>query len=368
MIVVAKSGEEKPMRRFKIKLCKATAACALLIAAPLVAGQAMAQNAADSTQAAAETTTAAAITYRETERPAALEDSFGAETAAVPTFFEIGTLDGSTVEAVLWEPPRGPAPDATLVLSVHGSGNSYAGNPIVFLAPGLAERGWPVLAINTRQSGEAVNTDNFFDIENDIEAAFHVARDMGYESIVLHGQSLGNIQVQFFAATHWDDAIDGVVLTGPFADLPWKSRHILVQDEQNFADLADAAFDALRSGRVDETLPVRMGWITGQQVPLTAQHFLTYRWGPTSSAVGTYWIKRVPVPVLLVRDQGDAIVRDFEPFMLLSEARSEGSLVPSIDYIPIENADGLSPAAHGFDTNRSELIEVVAGWLETQGL
>lgn len=340
--------------------------CGSLFASAAFVGSAQAQGAAGSPTASA--TVASAITYQETERPEGLDGSFGEGTSATPTFLELTTLDGNKVDAVLWEPPGGADPDATLVISVHGSGSSYAGNPIVFLAPGLAEEGRPVLAINTRQSGERVNTDNFFDIANDIEAAFYTARDMGYDTIVLHGQSLGNIQVQYFAATHWDDAIKGVFLTGPFADLPWKSRHILVQDEENFTALIDTAVEALRAGEKDAIMDVEMGWITGQQVPLTAQHFLTYRLTDTSSAVGTYWIKRVPVPMLLVRDEGDAIVRDFEPYMLLSAARSENSLVPDIEYVMIGNDGGLSPAAHDFGTNRDELVETVDAWLDNHGL
>lgn len=342
------------------------AICASLLAAAAVSAPAWAQD-TDGARADASATTARAITYRKTERPVGLDESFGGDTKATPTFLALTTLDGNTVDAVLWEPPGDARPGATLVVSVHGSGNSYAGNPVVFLAPGLAEAGRPVLAVNTRQSGAAVNTDNFFDIENDIEAAFYTARDMGYDSIVLHGQSLGNIQVQYFAATHWDDAIKGVFLTGPFADLPWKSQHILVQDEENFNALIDSAMGALKAGEQDEIMDVEMGWITGQRVPLTAQHFLTYRLSATSSAVGTYWIKRVPVPVLLVRDEGDAIVRDFEPHMLISAARSQNSLVPEIEYVMIGNDNGPSPAAHGFDTNRDELIKTIDGWLDSHG-
>src|SRR5213075_1184743 len=97
-----------------------------------------------------------------------------------------------------------------------------------------------------------------------------------HKSIVLHGHSLGNIQVQYFAANNWEPEIKALVLTGMFGNLPWKSRHILVQ----------------------------MNWITGQKVPMTAQHFLTYRWENSSAADGTYWIRRVPYPILMVRDEG----------------------------------------------------------------
>jgi hypothetical protein len=94
---------------------------------------------------------------------------------------------------------------------------------------------------------------------------------------------------------------------------------------------------ALRNGTLGEYLPVKMRAIagpgtpiTGQEVPITGQHFLTYRWEQTSVADGTYWIHRIPLPILLVRDQADGLVQPFEPYQLLSAAHSEGSLVTNV--------------------------------------
>ena len=309
------------------------------------------------------------------ERAASIDYEFVARPAGVPAdydgaalrFLAITAIDGSRIDAALWQPPNA----TTLVLMVHGSGESYHGNPNGFLGKGLAERGYAVLAINTRQSGARVNTDNFMDVRRDIEAAFYTARALGYKSLVLHGHSLGNIQVQYFAANQWNSSgqpeIKAVVLTGMFGNLPWKSRHLLVQDEQNWAELYGAASKQLREGRAAEVMPVQMGWITGQKVPMTAQHFLTYRWENSSAADGTYWIRRVPYPILMVRDDGDAIVQAFEPYMLLSAASTSGSLVPSIEYVKLPNKE-RGPAEHGFIHNRQPLIETVAGWLKEQNL
>ena len=68
----------------------------------------------------------------------------------------------------------------------------------------------------------------------------------------------------------------------------------------------------------------------GQQAQVTAQHFLTYRDEQTSAADGTYWIPRIPHPILLLRDQADGVVLPFEPYMLVSAAHAEGSLVQGI--------------------------------------
>jgi fermentation-respiration switch protein FrsA (DUF1100 family) len=106
-----------------------------------------------------------------------------------------------------------------------------------------------------------------------------------------------------------------------------------------------------------------MNWITGQKLAVTRQHVLTYRSEASSAADGTYWIKRVPVPILMVRDAGDAIVAPFEPYMLLSAAAGPHSLVPDIKYVQLPNPKGPSQAAHYFVDNRRQLVDTVAEWL-----
>jgi pimeloyl-ACP methyl ester carboxylesterase len=127
----------------------------------------------------------------------------------------------------------------------------------------------------------------FFDVRRDIDAAVQTVRALGYKALVLQSHSLGNIQVQFYAATNWDRDIKAVMLLGPFGNLPWKTRSILVQNEDSFRGLIDAAMKSLRDG----------------------QHFLTYRWTETSVADGTFWIHRIPIPILLVRDRDRSISR-----------------------------------------------------------
>jgi pimeloyl-ACP methyl ester carboxylesterase len=311
---------------------------------------------------------AASIEYNVVERPAGLPAEFAAPAGVNLRFLAIKTIDGFRVDAALWQPEGKTAGATTLVVGVHGSGENFVKPPTGFLSLGLAARGYGVLAINTRQNGERVNTDNFFAVRRDIEAAVYTARALGYRALVLYGHSLGNIQVQFYAANNWEPDIKAVVMTGMFGNLPWKSRNMLVQNEDNYRQLTDAAFKALREGKPADVLPVRMFWITGQQVPLTGQHFLSYRHEATSTADGTYWIKRVPRPILMVRDAGDAIVQAFEPYMLLSAATSPGSLVPSAKLVVLPNPKGPSPAAHSFIDNQQALVDTVSAWLAEQQL
>jgi pimeloyl-ACP methyl ester carboxylesterase len=220
---------------------------------------------------------------------------------------------------------------------VHGSGGNLASLPLRAIARGLSAQGYAALSISTRQHDEHVNTDNFFDVRRDIEAAVATVKALGYRSIVLQGHSLGTVQVEFYAATDWDPTIKAVILTGAFGKLPWKSRHVLIQDEDNYKALAAASLDTLRTGKPAEILPIKMRWLGGVETPVTAQHFLTYRDERTSAADGTYWIARIPRPILILRDEADGVVLPFEPYMLLSAAHTEGSLVPSIKYALVPN-------------------------------
>jgi hypothetical protein len=113
---------------------------------------------------------------------------------------------------------------------------------------------------------------------------------------------------------------------------------------------------------------MRMPYLGGRQTAVTAQHFLTYRDERVSAADGTYWVPRIPYPILLLRDQADGIVLPFEPHMLLSAAHAEGSLVPSITYVVVPDERPPGAAGHTFTDNTRPLIDAVAAWLAEQHL
>jgi pimeloyl-ACP methyl ester carboxylesterase len=310
---------------------------------------------------------AASIDYELTLRPSSVPDTFQATPGTSLQFLAIKAIDGFRINAALWQPGGKQPADTTLVVMALGD-NNYHSPPQSTLGRGLAEKGYAALAINTRNHDGNIYSQNFLDLRRDIEAAVQTARALGYRSLVLQGHSQGNIHVQFYAATSWDRDIKGVILLGAFANLPWKTRNLLVQNEENFSALIDASAKALRGGTLGAELPVKMHSFTGQDVPITAQHFLTYRWDKTSVADGTFWIHRIPNSILLVRDQSDAFIPPFEPYMLLSAAHSEGSLVAGIKYVMLPNSKPPSPQSHYFIGNEQALINAVAGWLAEQRL
>jgi hypothetical protein len=71
---------------------------------------------------------------------------------------------------------------------------------------------------------------------------------------------------------------------------------------------------------------------------------------------------------LPVRDEADGLVQPFEPYMLLAAAHGEGSLVPSIDYVLLPDAQPASLQGHSFDANEQPLADAVAKWLADRQL
>jgi pimeloyl-ACP methyl ester carboxylesterase len=306
--------------------------------------------------------------YEDASPPAGLPDDMQALPGASLGFLSIKAIDGFKIQAALWQPDNKPPAETTIIVRVHGSGGNLASLPLRTIARALSARGYAALSISTRQHDQRVNTDNFFDVRRDIEAAVVTAKALDYRSIVLQGHSLGTMQVAFYAATDWDPTIKAVILTGAFGKLPWKSRHILIQDEGKYKALAGASRGALKAGTAAEVLPIKMRWIGGVETPVTPQHFLTYRDEQASAADGTYWIPRIPRAILIVRDEADGVVLPFEPYMLLSAAQAEGSLVPSIKYVLLPNRRPPSREGHIFADNTEALTDAVAAWLVEQQL
>ncbi|MCS5719263.1 lysophospholipase [Herbiconiux sp. CPCC 205763] len=270
---------------------------------------------------------------------------------------DVTTVDGRVARALLIEP--GPPAETPLFLSVHGSGEQPEHPMHAHVAEGLAERGIASLRIRTRQSGDGVNTDSFYDSVRDIEAAFWAAIARGHTRIVLHGHSLGSTQAAYLAATLWRPELRGVVLTGAFSNLPWKTRHLLVGDDDTYLTLRREAREAVVAGHPDDELPTRMPWIFGRAVPVTARHFLSYRDTQVAGARTVEWLPRIPYPLALLRDEHDPVVAHWEFDELRALARD--GISPSVTAAELPSEPG--PDSHWFEHSRDRLVTTVADWI-----
>lgn len=90
----------------------------------------------------------------------------------------------------------------------------------------------------------------------------------------------------------------------------------------------------------------------------------------SAGADGTYWIRRIPDSVIVLRSQSDTTVNPFEPYMLIGAARAGGSLVPDIEFhlIPDPQHANGAPGGHEFTYNSEALTHTILSWLENKEL
>ena len=313
---------------------------------------------------AGKTSAAASITFDIVSKDGDATPETLSDRRSIVTSLVLRTLDGRTCDALLQHPAAVAVPDARLVLMVHGSGSSHTQAPQADLGRRLAARGVASLAFDTRQHDDGMCTDNFYAIRHDIDAAMFTARALGYRRLFLQGHSLGNIQVQFYAATNWDEDICGVILLAAFANLPWKTKNILVRNDAQFDRLIVEALAAVQGGDPAKRLDTPIIYYDGSSGAVTAQHFLTYRFEQTSMADGTQWIKRVPYPMLIVRNASDSLIADWETAALVEAAKSDASLVRSLECVTLPSSLPASLDGHSFVGNEEALAETVCRWLD----
>jgi hypothetical protein len=124
---------------------------------------------------------AASIEYEVTPRPTAVPESFQAGPDISLQFLTIKAIDGFRVDAALWQPNSKQPASTSLVVMALGDSN-YHSPPQSTLGRGLAEKGYAALAINTRNHDGDIYSQNFLDLRNDIDAAVHTARALGYRA------------------------------------------------------------------------------------------------------------------------------------------------------------------------------------------
>ena len=309
----------------------------------------------------------ASIEYEAARPPDGLPDDMEPLPGVSLGYLAIKAIDSFIVHAALWQPENKPPAETTIIVQVHGSGGNLASLPLRVIARALSAQGYAALSISTRQHDEHVNTDNFFEVRRDIEAAIVTAKALGYRSIILQGHSLGTVQVAFFAAIDWDTAIKAVILTGAFGKLPWKSRHILIQDEEKYRVLAGASRSskgrhkrrnsadqhALDRRHRDADNGATLSDLSGRAGERSRWHVLD----PPHTKANPDCARR--------RRWRCAAVRAIHA---AQRCAGGGSLVPSIKYVLVPDRRPPSREGHSFTDNTDTLADAVAAWVVEQQL
>lgn len=306
------------------------------------------------------------IFFQQVEKPPFISDDFENSENVTIRYFDIRTdRDDHTINACLWQPEGKEPGETKIIVGVHGSNSLYCLSTIGYLFSAMTSRGFAFLGVNMRggrNSGEGRLEDNFFDSYQDLFATTQLLKHLGYRSIVVLGHSMGSLQATYFCALNHDPMIKGLILASAFANLPLKTRDIIIGNKQHYSELHESAARFVKSGKHDSILPKEMPYLHGKNVPVSAIHFYTYRDTDTSIAVTEKWIQLVPLPVLILQDEGDQIVQPAESWKLMECASSTSSMVRDAEYRLIPNKRGPNPDGHSFTDNFNELGTIIGDW------
>ena len=355
---------------------------AMYAAAPSLIGVSTVTSVSTSTVAAS----SGALQYKYVAAPSWLaNDSAGYTNAPQGTVLQFVNLtetqSGYTFTGALWQPQGGTPSKEIAFIMVHGGpGGSFADDsPIAPLQKTFAANySYASFAYNTRYStfseGNAIakgQNANFLDTLTDLSAAVQFMESLGYQKIIVTGHSLGTATVTTWAAMNEDSHVVGVLLLSAFANLPWKSLHVLLGDNTTWYNIETQYAEKYLSEGLGTELMQGPGFTCDGQVgthcPMTAIQWMTYRNINTSIAVTTFWIRFVHVPVLNVRDSGDLIIKPYEPGWISGNATASGSRVPSYRFVLVNDPYGPNQGGHGFVHTMTNLTSTITSWMSQQG-
>jgi pimeloyl-ACP methyl ester carboxylesterase len=304
--------------------------------------------------------------YQEINKPEYVPPEFSGGTNILVRYYQLrNDSSGHTINGSLWQPNEKKPRETTVILGMHGTLGNYFSATIGFLFQKMVARGFAFFGINMRYSNLVAKdqlVDNFYDSYSDILTSVQFLKNLGYRNIIIMGHSMGTLHATYFCAINHDTSIVGMVISGPFADLPSKTRKVLIHDADSYRKLHRYSADFIRNNRPNDLLPLEMGFLENRKIKVTAINFYTYRDTSGSRAVSRYWIKFVSVPVLILRDSGDQIILPNEPLQLLRSAKSSGSLPKQIEYYLIPNEKGPNPNGHQFLDNQDQLAARIEDW------
>jgi dienelactone hydrolase len=139
----------------------------------------------------------------------------------------IRTADHKHWDGLLMRPRDDTLPQAgTLVIVVHGSLGNYMGGVPRRLAFELAHHGYAALSINTRMAnfGVVYGGGLFDSTPDDLAGAMDLAREIGFERVVLMGYSLGASIVTNYQALRQPPEVVGLCTVAHPWSLPESRR------------------------------------------------------------------------------------------------------------------------------------------------
>jgi pimeloyl-ACP methyl ester carboxylesterase len=247
----------------------------------------------------------------------------------------------------------------------HGAQGSYASG--VPRLSGLygAIRGFTVLALNRRDWGTSAGGGDtlFEDATRDLGVGVDFLERLGFDKVFIGGHSQGTTNAGVYPGYVPDSRLVAVGLYGTVSDARISAENVVFAGL--YADHVVTAQDLVSQGEVQAHTVV--GWDTafGQQVFRSPRTWLSY-YGPDTLAVPEREITASPVPVLLLRAQGDLFT--IGPWSVAVRDAAVGAGVDATYTVLPYPETTFDPGffggnAHGFAGIERELITATLDWL-----
>ena len=255
----------------------------------------------------------------------------------------IRTADHKHWDGLLMRPRDDTQPRAgTLVIVVHGSLGNYMGGVPRRMAFELAHHGYAALSINTRMAnfGAVYGGGLFDETPHDLAGAMDLAREMGFERVVLMGYSLGaSIVTHYQALSRPPEVVGLCTLAHPWS-LPesMRARWGRLRAQPSYTEVTRMA---LRAGvdrdEGDDVIIVHRG-AGPSDAPYDAEAWSLRCWwqcrGPEArNPVSVDRVRDIGVPIALIQAGDDTVLPGGDGDNIAEAARAAGLLV-HLEHIP----------------------------------
>ncbi len=263
------------------------------------------------------------------------------------------TADNERLHGALLTPPDG-ASDLGLIF-VHGVAMNFYLPPLFSFGQELAQRGYHSFVINTRGHDWIVRAgnlqkfggsayENLEDCVADLDAAIGFLKQRGYKRFILIGHSLGAIKSIIYQGTQRRSDIASIVS----CSAPKQFYSERVERQPKFRELIATAEQMVEDGKSEELMMVPVGVNPGL---FTARTHLD-KYGKDDGNDCRPHAKNVGCPVLAIA--GGAEPPFFHDYAKEIVAAAGGQS-------KYQHVDG---ANHFYNRHITEMVEVIAQWLE----
>lgn len=284
------------------------------------------------------------------------------------TLVDASAKDGTPLAGVLYAPTGPVSRRLPAIMIAHGWTSDIMRSTPHWLAQRLAQRGYTVLAFQTRASGfRGVVKSKLEEVPLDIAAWANFMAGRGHTTLVGAGHSTGALWFSYYLSETKDARIKAAVYLSPMRDMPAHARTAMGEDR--YARAVLEAGEAVRDGQGAKRLintpfpqptydddPRQPMYLSAPGSGFTyyyADSFLSY-WGPNSKAVHTRLVANSPIPILALGGSRDPLMQGA---YLLQFTQAVGGKGAQIFY------GGAGGATNSFEGYEARVTDDIIAWL-----